>query len=91
MPDPIDRHAPDDDDAPTRAQRPTRVLLHPKLDPRRIPTQRRLAVVRPLALPPGDPDLPPISRRGGVTLAWVAVFIAAAYLSILVAVVSALR
>lgn len=89
MADPID--ASDDDEVPTRLERPPRVQLHPKLDPRRIPTQRRLAVVRPLALPPGDPDLPPISRRGGVALAWVAVFIAAAYLSILVAVVSALR
>jgi hypothetical protein len=83
--------APEDDEAPTRLQRPPRVQLHPKLDPRRIPTQRRLAVVRPIAAPPGDPDLPPLSRRGGVSLTWVVAFIAAAYLSILFAVISALR
>ena len=90
MPDPIDRHAPDDD-APTRAQRPTRVLLHPKLDPRRIPTLRAIPVPRSLAAPKEDPDLPPLTRRRGVTLAWVTAFIAAAYLAILVAVALAMR
>lgn len=92
MPDPIDRHAPDDDDdAPTRAQRPPRVLLHPKLDPRRIPTQRRLAVVRSLAAPADEPDLAPLSTRRGVSLAQVVVFVAAAYIATLVAVALAVR
>ena len=91
MPDPIDRHAPDDDDAPTRAQRPPRVLLHPKLDPRRIPTLRGIPVARLLAAPAGEPDSALLSRRGGVTLAWVTAFIAASYLAILVAVVLAMR
>jgi hypothetical protein len=93
VPDSIDRPAPDedDDDAPTRLDRPARVQLHPKLDPRRIPTQRRFAAVRSLAVPPGDLDLPPLSRRDGVRLAWVGAFIAAAYLAILVAVALALR
>ena len=92
MPDPIDRHATDDDDdAPTRAQRPPRVLLHPKLDPRRIPTQRRLAVVRSLAAPADEPDLAPLSSHRGVSLTGVAIFIAAAYLAVLVAVALAVR
>jgi hypothetical protein len=91
VPDSIDAPQDDDDDAPTRHDRPLRVQLHPKLDPRRIPTQRRMAAVRSLALPPGDPDLPPLSRHRGVRLAWVAVFVAAAYVAILLAVVLALR
>ena len=94
MPDSIDAPHDDDDeddDAPTRLDRPLRVQLHPKLDPRRIPTQRRMAAVRSLAVPPGDPDLPPLSRRAGVALAWVAAFVAVAYLAILLAVVLALR
>lgn len=91
MPDRIDPDAPCDDEAPTRLQRLKRVQLHPKLDPRCIPTQRRLAVVRALAAPAEDLELPPRSRRGGVSLAWVAAFIAVAYLSILVAVILALR
>lgn len=92
MADSTEHDAPTDDEAPTRLQQVVpRVQLHPKLDPRRIPTQRRLAVVRSLAAPPGDPDLPPLPRRGGVSLAWVVVFIAAAYLSILVAAFLAVR
>lgn len=92
MPDSIDASPEDeDDDAPTRLDRPLRVQLHPKLDPRRIPTQRRLAAVRSLAVPPGDPDLPPLSRRGGVSLAGVAAFVAVSYVAILLAVVLALR
>lgn len=95
MPDPIDRYALDDDDvddeAPTQAQRTPRVLLHPRLDPRRIPTQRRLAVVRSITAPAADPDLAPGSTRGGVSLIWVVLFIAAAYLAILVAVALAVR
>ena len=92
MPDPIDPDAPCDDEAPTRLQRARkRVQLHPKFDPRCIPTQRRLAVVRALAAPAEDLELPPRSRRGGVKLAWVAAFIAVAYLSILVAAILALR
>lgn len=75
----------DDDEAPTRLLGAPRVQLHPKLDPRRIPTQKRLAVVRPLDEPAGDPDLPPLAPRGGVALGWVVVFIAAAYLAILLA------
>lgn len=90
MSDSID--APDDDgDAPTRLDRLARVQLHPGLDPRRIPTQRRIPVVRSLAAPLGDSDLPPLSRRGGVRLAWVTVFIAVAYFAILLALVHALR
>jgi hypothetical protein len=96
VPDPIDRHAARDDDdvddeAPTQAQRTPRVVLHPKLDPRRIPTQRRLAVVRSITAPAADPDLAPPSTRGGVSLTWVVLFISAAYIAILVAVVLAVR
>ncbi len=92
MPDPIDRHAPDDeDDAPTRARLSARVLLHPRLDPRRIPTQRRLAVVRSLAAPAAEPDLAPPSTRAGVSLAGVVVFIAVAYVAVLVALALAVR
>ncbi len=91
MPDSIDPDAPCDDEAPTRHQRAERVQLHAKMDPRRIPTQRRLAVVRALAVPAEAPELHPPDRRGGVALAWVAAFIAVAYLSILVAVILALR
>jgi hypothetical protein len=91
VPDSIDPDAPCDDEAPTRLRRLERVQLHPKFDPRRLPTQRRLAVVRALAAPAEDLELPPRSRRGGVKLAWVAAFIAVAYLSILVAVTLALR
>jgi len=88
--DSSDEDAVDDDEVPTRLQCVPRVQLHPKLDPRRIPTQRRLAVVRPLAAPPGDPDLPPLAPRGGIGLAWVIVFVVAAYLAILVAAILAL-
>lgn len=91
MPDSIDPDAPCDDEAPTRLQRFKRVQLHPKLDPRCLPTARRLAVVRALAAPVEELEPPPRSRRGGVTLAWVAAFIAVAYLSIFVAVILALR
>jgi hypothetical protein len=91
VPDSIDPHAPGDDEAPTRLQRAPRVQLHPKLDPRRIPTARRLAVVRPLAAAARDPELPPRAKRGGVSLARVVVFIAVAYLSILVAAFLAVR
>ena len=91
MPDSIDPDAPCDDEAPTRLQRPKRVQLHPKLDPRCIPTQRRLAVVRALEAPAEDLEPPPRSRHGGVTLAGVTAFIAVAYLSILVAVFLAVR
>ena len=91
MPDSIDPDSPCDDEAPTRLQRPKRVQLHPKLDPRRLPTQRRLAVVRALAAPAEDLELPPRSRRGGVPLAWVTAFIAVAYLSVLVAAILASR
>lgn len=91
MADSIDAPHDDEDDAPTRLARPLRVQLHPKLDPRRIPTQRRLAAVRSLAVPPGDPDLPPLSRHGGVGLTWVAAFVATSYVAILLAVVLALR
>jgi hypothetical protein len=89
--DSIDPDAPCDDEAPTRHQRPARVQLHAKLDPRRIPTQRRLLVVRALAAPAEAPERSLPDRRGGVGLAWVAAFIAVAYLSILVAVILALR
>ena len=65
MPDSIDPDAPCDDEAPTRLQRLERVQLHPKFDPRRLPTQRRLAVMRPLEAPAEDLDPPPRSRRGG--------------------------
>ena len=91
MPDSIDPDAPCDDEAPTRLQRSKRVQLHPKFDPRCLPTQRRLAVVRALEAPAEDLDPPPRSRRGGVTLAWVTAFIAVSYLSILVAALLALR
>jgi hypothetical protein len=91
VPDPIDPDAPCDDEAPTRLQRPKRVQLHPKFDPRCLPTQRRLAVVRALAAPDEDLAPPPRSRRSGVQLAWVTAFIAIAYLSILVAAILALR
>lgn len=91
MPDPIDPDAPGGDEAPTRHQRAARVQLHAKLDPRRIPTQRRLAVVRALAAPAEVPELGSPDRRGGVALAWVVAFIAVAYLSILAAVILALR
>jgi hypothetical protein len=89
--DSTDHDAPVDDEAPTAHERVARVQLHPKLDPRCIPTQRRLAVVRSLAAPASDPDLPPLDRRGGVGIGWVTTFIAAAYLSILVAIVLAMR
>ena len=91
MPDSIDPDAPCDDEAPTRLQRPKRVQLHPKLDPRCLPTARRLAVVRALAAPAEDLDPPAQSQGGGVRLAWVTAFIAVAYLSILVAAILALR
>ena len=91
MADLFDRDDSPDDDAPTRLQRPPRVQLHPKLDPRKIPTLRRLAVVRSLAAPEAEPELPPLDRRGGIRLAWVVAFIAAAYASILLAVLFALR
>lgn len=91
MADLFDRDAPDDDDAPTRLQRPPRVQLHPKLDPRKIPTLRRVAVVRSLAAPAAAPEAPPLGRRGGISLAWVVVFIATAYAAILVALFLALR
>ena len=87
----LDHDAPCDDEAPTHLQRIQRVQLHPSFDPRRLPTQRRLAVVRPFAAPASDPDLTPLDRRGGVGIGWVTTFIAAAYLSILAAIVLAMR
>lgn len=85
MADPSDQDEVDEDDVPTRLRHTPRVQLHPKLDPRRIATQRRLAVVRPLDAPAGDRDLPPLAPGRGIALAWVVVFIVAAYLAILVA------
>ncbi len=85
MADSSDQDEVDDDEVPTRLRSVPRVQLHPKLDPRRIPTQRRLAVVRPLAAPAGDPDLPPLAPHRGIGLTWVVVFIVAAYLAVLVA------
>lgn len=91
MADSSDQGEVDDDEVPTRLQRVLRVQLHPKLDPRRIPTQKRLAVVRPLAAPAGFLDLPPLAPRRGIGLTWVVVFLGAAYLAVLVAALLAVR
>ncbi len=90
MADSSDQDEVNEDEVPTRVQRAPRVQLHPKLDPRRIPTQRRLAVVRPLAAQAGDPHWPPPAPRGGIGLAWVVIFLVAAYLAILLAAILAL-
>ena len=86
-----DHDEPVDDDAPTRLLRVPRVQLHPKLDPRRIPTQRRLPPLRPEDLAVRDADLPPLSARRGIGLGVVIAFIIAAYLAVLVAVILSIR